>query len=188
MSQNRLRSVGRPRVREVTACSGQLFLADAGDRRQHGLSACMSANAAFMWASMESWVRMIRSVWAQPSPTSSASRCNTASMLMSAWARMPVTRASTPAWSATRRRRVVAGHHLADGQHRQLGSGLVQRARLEGEVRHAVERVHRVQPGDIDRPAITAPAAPRQQRTPRTSTCPPTFDFAGCAALRRRAR
>ena len=44
---------------------------------------------------------------------------------------------------------VVAGHHLAHRQHRQFGLGLVQRVRLERQMRHTVERVHRVQAGDV---------------------------------------
>ncbi|KAF5292674.1 hypothetical protein FQR65_LT20242 [Abscondita terminalis] len=84
------------------------------------------ANAASMSPSRVAWVRMIRSVCVEPSPpTSPASRCSTASMLMPAPARMPVILASTPASSATRMRR------------------------LKGQVRHAVLRVAGGQAGHI---------------------------------------
>jgi hypothetical protein len=43
---------------------------------------------------------------------------------------------------------VVAGDHLAHGQHGQVVMA-GQRVRLEGQVRHAVERVGRVQAGDV---------------------------------------
>ena len=89
------------------SASGELFLADAHDRRQHGGQAPASGRArrsSCLRARL--CVRMIRSVCVEPSPpTSPASRCSIASMLMPAAASRPVTLASTPAWSATRRRR-----------------------------------------------------------------------------------
>ena len=119
ISQKCLRS-GSPRVDRYCIRSA-LPCGCARSAPARWASACSWASTSFMVPSRVSCVRMIRSVEVAPSPpTSSASRCSTASMLMPASASDAGHLGQHAGLVGHAQAQVVAGHHLAHGQHRQV--------------------------------------------------------------------